>query len=189
MDYINSRHTSSLGDDLEVTVYTDLRAVSDQHCRYMYANRIWNEWATIFLLKTLTRNRTSRCCCLKWRDEIFNLTNMFSYLLSHMPLKNLLQHKVENLLWILSCLDEPTNIMELQTTCLLKYGPHKFTKQNQKTVNSGERKIMYWIKLNNFKAWEKWSQCDCRNRVYSPTELWVLWYTGNMIQDHYKICN
>lgn len=50
------------------------------------------------------RNDVSRCCCMKTSVENFSLTRKPSYTLSWEMLKNEIQHKAGNFIWILKYL-------------------------------------------------------------------------------------
>jgi hypothetical protein len=97
----------------------------------MKTNIIQNGEQLILLLETLTRNRALRCCHLKWSKERYSLINMpSSYLLSYMPLK--------------MC----SSIIRLQCNgvtvkrCTLKFGPHNYAIQNQKTISNEKVDVM-----------------------------------------------
>jgi hypothetical protein len=56
-DCTGSRNISGWGTDLEITVYSKSRVVSDRPSGYARTNSIKNRWATNFALKNLNKRK------------------------------------------------------------------------------------------------------------------------------------
>jgi hypothetical protein len=54
-DCISSRNTSGWGTDLQITVYSKSRIVSDRPSGYALTNSIKNRWATNFAFKNINK--------------------------------------------------------------------------------------------------------------------------------------